>query len=221
MSLLCWNCRGLGNPQTVQELDYLIRAQDPTVVFVAETWPIEARLKVFLKILNFGNMHVVSKVTQGGGLVLLWRMDVQLRVVSSSLNHVDAIINEGRENTWRFTRIHGALETSNRHISWNLLHNLNAQFDFPWLCAGDFNEILKSHEKMGVRPRPVVQMQEFRDVIDECGFQDLGFVGNKFTWHKNVMGGGTIWERLDRTVANGEWRLISSVKGFTFRVWML
>ena len=30
---------------------------------------------------------------------------------------------------------------------------------------------------------------------------------DKFTWHKNVMGGGTIWERLDRIVANGEWRL--------------
>ena len=71
-------------------------------------------------------MHVVSKVTQGSGLVLLWRMDVQLRVVSSSLNHMDAIINEGRENTWRFTGFYGALETLNRHISWNLLRNLNA-----------------------------------------------------------------------------------------------
>ena len=69
-------------------------------MFVAETWLVEARLKVFLKNLNFGNMHVVSKVNQGGGLVLLWRVDIQLRVVSSSLNHVDAIINEGRDNTW-------------------------------------------------------------------------------------------------------------------------
>ena len=85
---------------TVQEFDDLIRAQDPTVVFVAKTWLVEVRLKVFLKNLNFGNMHVVSKVNQGGGLVLLWRVDIQLRVVSSSLNHVDAIINEGRDNTW-------------------------------------------------------------------------------------------------------------------------
>ena len=86
--------------ETVQEFDDLIRAQDPTVVFVAKTWLVEVRLKVFLKNLNFGNMHVVSKVNQGGGLVLLWRVDIQLRVVSSSLNHVDAIINEGRDNTW-------------------------------------------------------------------------------------------------------------------------
>ena len=63
MNLLCWNCQGLGNPQTVQELDDLIRAQDPIVVFVVETWLVEARLKVFLRNLNFGNMHVVSKET--------------------------------------------------------------------------------------------------------------------------------------------------------------
>ena len=155
MSFLCWNCRGLGNFQIVQELDDLIRAQDPAVVFITETWLVETRLKVFLKNLNFRNMHVVSKETQGGGLVLLWRGNVQLRVVSSSLNHVDAIINEGRDNTWRFTRFYGAPETSNRHITWNLLRNLNAQFDFPWLCSGDFKEILKSHDKMCDRPRPV------------------------------------------------------------------
>ena len=161
-------------------------------MLVAETWLVEARLKVFLKNLNFGNMHVVSNINQGGGLVFLWRVYVQLRVASSSLNHVDAIINEGRDNTWRFTRFYGASETFNRHISWNLLCSLNTKFDFPWLCAGDFNEILKSHEKLGGRPRPLTQMQEFRDVIDECGFRDLGFIGNKFTWHKNVMGGDTV-----------------------------
>lgn len=34
----------LGNQQTVQELGVLILAQDPTVVFLAETWLIEASL---------------------------------------------------------------------------------------------------------------------------------------------------------------------------------
>lgn len=62
MSLLCWNCNGLGNPQNIQELSDRIRAQDPSIVFIAETWLTEARLKNFLKKLNFGDMHVVSKI---------------------------------------------------------------------------------------------------------------------------------------------------------------
>ena len=45
MSLLVWNCRELGNLHTGKELEVLIRAKDPSVVFLAETWADEARLK--------------------------------------------------------------------------------------------------------------------------------------------------------------------------------
>ena len=174
-------------------------------MFIAETWLAEARLKNFLRKLNFEDMHVVSKINQGGGLVLLWKTDLLLRVDSSSLNHIDVIIDEGRENSWRFIGFYGAPETYNRHVSWNLLRSLNSKFNLPWLCEGNFNEILKSYEKVGARPRPLVQMQGFRNVLDEYGFMDMGFVGNKFTWNKNIARGVTVWERLDRVVANDDW----------------
>ena len=45
MSLLCWNYRGLGNLETEQELGDLIWAQDPLVMFLAETWLTKARLE--------------------------------------------------------------------------------------------------------------------------------------------------------------------------------
>ena len=47
-------------------------------------------------------------------------------------------------------------------------------------------------------------MQAFRDVLDECGFMDLGFVGTMFTWHKHFAD-YTVWERLDRVVATNDW----------------
>lgn len=68
--------------------------------------------------------------------------------------------------------------------SWNLLRDLHSHFDLPWLCASDFNELLKTREKLGGRLRPYGQMQNFREVLDECGLLDLGFVGTKFTWFK-------------------------------------
>ena len=83
-------------------------------------------------------------------------------------------------------------------------HSLNQLFDLPWLCVGDFNEILKAHKKMGGKLRPSKQMQDFQDVV-ECGFVNLGFVGNKFTWCKQTVDGVTVWERLDRALANDEW----------------
>ena len=48
-------------------------------------------------------------------------------------------------------------------------------------------------------------MEEFREVLDECGFRDLGFVGGKFTWCNGHPNGFTICERLDRAVATMEW----------------
>ena len=75
MSLLCWNCRRLGNRQIVQELGDIIRAQNPTVVFLAETWLVEARLLSIRNSLQFGHYFGVSKVNYGGGLALFWKTD--------------------------------------------------------------------------------------------------------------------------------------------------
>lgn len=41
-----------------------------------------------------------------------------------------------------------------------------------------------------------------------CELQDLGFTGDVFTWrNKQTKGSTHIWERLDRAVANVEWRM--------------
>ena len=90
---------------------------------------------------------------------------------------------------------------------WDSLQSLNHHFDIPWLCAGDFNEIVKQEEKLGGATRNQGWMQLFRDVLDECGFLDLGFVGNRFTWSKHFTDGHFIWERLDRGVVNASWFL--------------
>ena len=79
--------------------------------------------------------------------------------------------------------------------------------DLPWLCMGDFNEITRQSEKLGGSIRSQAQMQLFRDVIDECGFMDLGFTGSQFTWKKNFTDGHSVWERLDRGLATREWML--------------
>ena len=51
------------------------------------------------------------------------------------------------------------------------------------------------------------QMQLFRDVIDECRFMDLGYVGLKFTWSRHFNTSISMWERLDRGLAMNSWFL--------------
>ena len=138
--------------------------------------------------------------------MLFWKKEFVLQVMSSSHNHIDVLINRGKENVWCFTGFYGALETQFRMESWDLLRALNNRFSISsWLCGGDFNELLKSHEKLRGRLRPYGQMLKFHQALDECDFFDLGYVGSKFTWHKTQPGGGVVWERLDRAVCLADW----------------
>ena len=120
-------------------------------------------------------------------------------------NHIDSIIDKGSSEAWRFTGFYGKPDTQKRKESWDLLCLLNRRFDLPWLYAEDFNEIVSGLEKLGGSSRSQVQMQLFREAIDECGFLDLGLSGSQFTWQKHFSNGHSIWERLDRCLANNDW----------------
>ena len=181
MSCLIWNCRGLGNPCTGNGLADIVRAKDPSVVFIAETWADEARLKDVKQKIQFENMFVVPREARGGGLVLFWRDTMAITVEGFDKYHIDVIINKNTDLAWRFTGFYGEPETQRRHESWNLLRRLHRKFQIPWLCAGDFNELLRSDEKMGGNRRSHNQMQLFREAVDACSFLDLGFSGPKFT----------------------------------------
>ena len=123
-------------------------------MFLAETWLEEARLGTIRDSLQFGHYFGVSRITRGGGLAIFWRLGFNLEVESSSQNHIDVVINKGKDNAWRFARIYGALETQLRFVSWDLIRGMHRQCSLPWLYEGDFNETLKSHEKSGGRLRP-------------------------------------------------------------------
>lgn len=178
---IVWNCRGLGNQLAVQELVDLVQAKAPSIVVLAETLVDEAKLDYVKDKIHFDKKFLVQKVTRGGGLVLYWKNDIEFNVESSSLNHIDTIINKNSGKAWRFTGFYGNLETHRRNKSWDLLQQLHGRNSLPWLYAGDFNEIVKQLEKLGRCLRPQNQMQLFREVLDECELMDLGFKGLPFS----------------------------------------
>ena len=173
-------------------------------MFLAETWADEARLKEIKRNLNFAHLHFVERINRGGGLVLFWRHSIDIQVVSSSKNHIDAVFDKGKDGAWRLTSFYGEPATHKRFESWDLLRHLNSRMNLPWLCSGDFNELVWNSEKLGGSSSSQAQMQLFRDVIDECGFMNLGFAGSQFTWKKHFSNGHSVWERLDRGLANNE-----------------
>ena len=101
-----------------------------------------------------------------------------LDVLTSSDNHIDGVVDQGMNDASRFTGFYGNPDTASRENSWNLLRDLSQSQNLPWVCVGDFNEILRLKEKQGWLVRPERQMQGFQDALDFCGFKDLGLVAS-------------------------------------------
>ena len=75
---------------------------------------------------------------------------------------------------------------------------LRREFDNPWLCAGDFNEVLCALEQFGGNDREEWMMEGFRDTVDYCQMTDLGYAGLPYTWDNRQQGNNNIKVRLDR-----------------------
>ena len=139
-------------------------------------------------------MIEVSRDGKGVVWQCLWKQDCDFDLDNFSPNHIDGIINKGKEDEWRFTGFYCESNTSKHLVSWSCLRRLKAKHSILWLCVRDFNEIARSHEKLGGWLRPARQMQDFRDVLDECGFHDLGYEEGKFTWCNGHQDDFTVWE---------------------------
>jgi hypothetical protein len=69
--------------------------------------------------------------------------------------------------------------------------------DLPWLCIGDFNEVLSAEEHFGGNQRDNWQIAQFQDVVADCGFSDLGFSGLPYTWDNRQEADRNVMVRLD------------------------
>lgn len=207
MSLLSLNCMGLGHTFAVLNLRDLIRRETPALVFLSKT---KLSSMEFDRVRNkLGDFHclAVDSVGRSGGLALLWRKDVVVDLLSMSVHHIDVVVRDGLgEEEWRCTGFYGWPETHNRHLSWSLLTLLASQSSLPWLCIGDFNEIMWGREKLGGNDRAESQMVCFRGDVDACGFIDLPFSGYEFTYDNGRKLDDNVQCRLDRALVTLQWR---------------
>ena len=58
-------------------------------------------------------------------------------------------MNKENDNAWRFIGFYGEPITHLRHESWSLLRDLNNRMSPPWLCSGDFIELVGHSKKLG------------------------------------------------------------------------
>ena len=74
MSLVSWNCRGLGNPRAIRFLKDLLVQKRPSFVFLCETFCGWDKVEQVRAVLDFEGCFVVDAVGHSGGLVMFWKI---------------------------------------------------------------------------------------------------------------------------------------------------
>ena len=94
-----------------------------------------------------------------------------------------------------------------RRLLWQRLVETAESVTMPWLVIGDFNDVTNSSEKSGGSLPSLGRCNLFNSMISSCNLIDLEFNGPAFTWLNKRKGLARVQERLDRVLANAEWRL--------------
>uniref|UniRef100_A0A803N5M7 Reverse transcriptase zinc-binding domain-containing protein n=1 Tax=Chenopodium quinoa TaxID=63459 RepID=A0A803N5M7_CHEQI len=125
---LSWNCRGLGGPRAENALKGVVSIEHPHFVFLLETKLKGKEYESIKRKLNFDHFVCVDYSGEGrhrsGGLAMFWKDDLDLNLVSSSLNHMDFTLTTDNGLIWLLTSIYGFPDKDRKKETWKLTERL-------------------------------------------------------------------------------------------------
>ncbi|CAH9087491.1 unnamed protein product, partial [Cuscuta epithymum] len=162
MSIVSWNCRGLGNLATVQGVVDIVKELRPSIIFLMETKISYSRAKETLRMQGFYNSEGMDNEGSSGGIIMGWNDDIEVVIKEKHQNYVDCQVRsrEG-ELPWRLTGYYAYSDTRRRREAWDMLRRLAEHNTMPWIVIGDFNDILYESEKKGNVPQPPWRLKGF------------------------------------------------------------
>ncbi|GJT41193.1 reverse transcriptase [Tanacetum coccineum] len=137
--------------------------------------------------------------------MLMWKKNLNVKVMNYSKNHVDFRVVEDSGTEWRGSGIYGWPKNQDKYRTWILLRSLKIISTLPWVCFGDFNEVLYAFEKVGMRGCNMRELNAFETSCHYCNLYDLGFKGCSMTWSNGRRGVCNVQKRLDRFFATPDW----------------
>lgn len=159
MNAIVWNCRGVGNPRTVRDLEALVRQHNPKLVFLSETMVSESRVKNLRWRLGLKGCLAVDSKGRRGGVALFWDESIQVHLKSSNDRYIDvSVVDEPNATPWRATFVYGEPRVEDRHRMWEILQRLKTRSQEPWVVVGDFNETMWQYEHFSNTKRGERQM---------------------------------------------------------------
>ena len=204
MSCLSWKCRGLGNSRAVRSLCDLVKSHRPRIHFLMETLVHEMNIEELRIKLGFSGKFSVNSISHSGGLAMLWDSSLSCSISGFSNNHIDLIISKSTGD-WRLTSYYGFPERHRWRASWTLLRALAIRSSLPWVCIGDFHDLLSPSDKKRGVAHPNWLFRGFHGALTDCSLNELFLHGYGFTWEQSRGSPHWVQEKLDRCFATANW----------------
>lgn len=203
MSILSWNCRGVGNTETVRRLTEMRKKYFPDFLFLTETKQQDTYMLGLQKDLCYDKMFTVAPIGLSGGLAVFWKDCYKVEVLSADKRIIDLSVKFGSV-IFFLTCVYGDPVRERRHTVWEKLESIGLSRNNAWILIGDFNELLDNSEKLGGSLRNESTFWDFRNMVENCKIKEVRSIGNVLSWagwRDNIW----IQCRLDRSFGNDEW----------------
>lgn len=206
-TILSWNIRGAQNSNAKRHMKELIRKHRPTFLVILETHVLFARLSSFMTNNGYTPIYIIEASGQSGGIWLLKHSaDITTTTITDTNQYsITFTISRGTA-TSTCTCVYASPNYTLRPPFWTYLSNLSQTITGPWMLIGDFNEtILPSEQRGGIYNH--TRAAHFSNLMNNCNLLDITTTGGNFTWHRNRNGLRILSKKLDRGIANINWRL--------------
>lgn len=206
-SILSWNIRGAQNSNSKRHLKDLIQRFNPTFLSILETHTPFANLSAFWNNNGYTPIHVIEASGHSGGI---WLLKQSASNITSSVLHINQYsitfsLQRG-DATTTCTCVYASPNYTMRPNLWTYLTNISHTINNPWMLIGDFNEtLIPSDQRGGIFNHNRAAL--FYNFMNNCNLLDLTTTGGRFTWHRNRNGIRIISKKLDRGMANVDWRI--------------
>ncbi|XP_058725453.1 uncharacterized protein LOC131596725 [Vicia villosa] len=204
--LISWNIRGLNKAGKQREICSHLNDLRPGIFILIET-----RVKHQKAIKIRDNMRLYKcfldnyQHHDNGRIWICWNSTnykIQMVKSSSQFIHYRVESIDGKM-CFEMIVVYAMNTIEQRKLLWKAIATL-PRTNRPWCVVGDFNNVLKSNERIGGRMVVAQEFQDLQDMMDLCGLSEMDNTGDYYTWH-NKQVNDPIYTRIDRVVGNSLW----------------
>ncbi|CAK8578896.1 unnamed protein product [Lathyrus sativus] len=123
----------------------------------------------------------------------------KLRLKDNYSNH-----ENGRIWIHWMTTIYAQNQLQRRKELWRDIEKINAQQNGPWILVGDYNNVMKTEDKIGGNDVTEHEYIDLIEMMSKTGLYEKDSGGDYFTW-SNKQGDNSIYSRIDHVLCNVEW----------------